>query len=289
MTTHRTFWRYKLGRYTLALMLGAGAAHAAGPADDVVAAERAFAADGQQRGWIAAFKRYAAPDAVVFQPDVVNAQDSLARQPDDPPNRSLKWWPVWAGISRSGDLGFTTGPFTVGEDKAFGHYFTVWHKQPDGTWRWIYDGGPPNAVKSPLGPDTQPTFLPLATAGSADKAWAEVGAVEAALAGAAAKDAKGAYLKHLAADARVMGSREQPAAGRDAYGAELDRRPAAMEFKPQGGKASSAGDLVFTYGEVRWTQDNQPGWGHYVRLWQNRTAGWNLVFDEVLSAPPKKP
>lgn len=272
----------------------AGTALAAEPAPgpaDVASAERAFAADAQARGLVLAFKRAAAPDAIVFQPDVVNAQESLARQPEDPPNRSLNWWPVWAGIARSGDLGFTTGPFTVGGDKAFGHYFTVWEKQPDGAWRWIFDGGPPNAAKSPLGPDTQPVFLPAATAvaGTAAPAWAEVGDLEADLAAAAATDAKGAYLKYLTPDARVMGSREQPAVGPDAIDAELGRRPAAMDFMPLGGKASSAGDLVFTYGEAHWTEHGEAGLGHYVRIWQNRLAAWRLVFDEVLVVPPKKP
>ncbi|MHB1205441.1 MAG: nuclear transport factor 2 family protein [Rhodospirillaceae bacterium] len=272
----------------------AGAAPAAEPAD-VVSAERAFAADAQARGLVLAFKRAAAPDAIVFQPDVVNAQESLARQPEDPPNRSLNWWPVWAGMARSGDLGFTTGPFTVGGDKAFGHYFTVWERQPDGAWRWIFDGGASNAAKSPLGPDTQPAFLPAATAVavSAAPAWAEVRTLEAELAVAAAVDAKTAYLKYLTPDARVMGSREQPSVGPEAIAAELSRRPAAMDFKPLGGKASRAGDLVFTYGEAHWlsgnTANGQAGVGHYVRIWQNRRAGWRLVFDEVLAVPPKKP
>jgi len=48
----------------IAMMAHANAAPAT--PDDVVAAEREFAADGQARGWIAAFKRYAAPDAIAI-------------------------------------------------------------------------------------------------------------------------------------------------------------------------------------------------------------------------------
>ena len=77
---------------------------------EIVAAERAFAADAQARGFIAAFKRYAAPEGIDFGPDPENVQQSLANEPDEPANRSLKWWPVWAGIAQSGELGFTTGP-----------------------------------------------------------------------------------------------------------------------------------------------------------------------------------
>ncbi|MCE9523678.1 MAG: DUF4440 domain-containing protein [Alphaproteobacteria bacterium] len=256
----------------------------------VVGAERAFAADAQARGWIAAFKTYAAPDAVVFRPDPMNAQQSLADQPDEPADRSLSWWPVWAGMSVSGDLGFTTGPYAAG-DAAFGHYFTVWAKQADGSWRWIFDGGPRNEARSPLGPETEPTLLPMATssAASSEKAWTEVAAIEAALAIAAAQDAKAAYLAQLSNDARLMGSPAQPAVGAGAFSAELDRRGATIAFKPLGGRASKAGDLVFTYGNASWTRETDVRRGHYVRIWQRQSQGWKLVFDEILAVPPSKP
>lgn len=271
-----------------AVVLGSATAYARPPSpEEVIAAEREFAADAQARGWIAAFKKYSAPDGVVFQPDPISAKESLATQPDEPADRSLKWWPVWGGIATSGDLGFTTGPYTAG-DKFFGHYFTAWAKQPDGAWRWIYDGGPGNDAKSPLGPETKPEHLQLATAsaGSAAKAWQEVAQSEAALAAAAVKNVKGAYTAWLSADARIMGSREQPAVGVAAHATELDRRAATISFSAIGGRASQAGDLVFTYGDAKWTRDGQARRGHYVRIWQKRSEGWRLVFDELLGVPP---
>lgn len=283
--------------WTLGLTIGlaclAGGAVAAEPGaspEAVVAAERAFAADAQARGWVAAFKRYAAVDAVVFQPDPVNAQASLADQPDEPADRSLRWWPMWAGIAVSGDLGFTTGPYMVG-DKGFGHYFTVWAKQNDRTWRWIYDGGPRNEEKSPLGPETEPVHLPIASvaAGWPEVAWADVARMEVLLANAAQQDTKAAYLAYLSSDARLMGSPAQPAIGVTAIGAELDRRARTIAFKALGGRASEAGDLVFTYGDANWSQNGQACRGHYVRIWQVRLEGWVLVFDEIIGVPPGKP
>lgn len=256
----------------------------------VVAAERAFAAQGLELGWVAAFKRNAAPDGITFSPEPVNAQANLAKLPEGKDPVPLTWWPVWAGMARSGDMGFTMGPFAIG-DKGFGHFFTVWVRQPDGSWKWIYDGGPRNKEKSPLGPDTEPASLPPATAaaGSAEAAMKQVTALESALAAQAASDARAAYLAHLAPDARVMGSPEQPATTPEAVTAELARRAPALSFAALGGKASSAGDLAFTYGSAAWTgKDGQPHRGHYVRIWQNRTQGWKLVFDELLPVPPAK-
>lgn len=273
-----------LGAIGLVLATHASAAPAT-PAD-VVAAERQFAADGQARGWIAAFKKYAAPDAIAFQPDPVNVQQAFASRPDEPADRSLKWWPIYAGIAQSGELGFTTGPFTVG-DRPGGFYFTVWAKQPDGSWRWIYDGGPRHKAASPFGPETEPVHLPLATGSSrsADAAWAEVGQAEAALARAAAQSSSAGYLAHLSSDSWIMGSPEQPATDSAGRVAELGRRAPSIAFSQIGGRASRAGDLVYTYGDAQWAS----GRGHYVRIWQRRSEGWKLVFDELLVVPLPKP
>lgn len=275
-----------LATMTLATMTLATMAPAAmaGPADPVIAAERAFAAEAAARGWVAAFKTYAAGDAIVFQPDAVNAQTSLARQPDAPADTSLQWWPVWAGIAASGDLGFTTGPYAQAGVRK-GHYFTVWSRQGDGAWRWIFDGGPRNDAS--LAPDatSAPIEVTPARAQSGAAAWDEVAAREAGLAGAARTNAIAAYQAVLADDARLMGSPAAPATDAASRAAELDRRPAMMDLTPVGGRASQAGDLVFTYGTARWSEGGADNQGHTVRIWQKRGGRWMLIFDELLVKP----
>jgi len=124
---------------TLALPVAAHAAPKADPAA-VVAAERAFAADGLALGIRDSFLKHSAPEAIVLNPEPQLAQAVYgAARPGGP---RLVWWPLWAGIARSGDLGFTTGPFTV-NDTPRAWYFTVWARQADGSWKWLYDGGPP--------------------------------------------------------------------------------------------------------------------------------------------------
>ncbi len=110
-------------------------------ADPVIAAERAFAADAARRGWAAAFRSYAAADAITLSPDPVNAHVQLAQIPGDG-ETTLDWRPAYAGVSRGGDFGFTTGPFLLrGREGIVGHYFTVWRRQQDGSWKWIFDAG----------------------------------------------------------------------------------------------------------------------------------------------------
>ena len=278
---------------SLALLLIATPAMAAtatmtGDPAAVVAAERAFAADGLAMGIKASFLKHSAPDAIVFAPGPVKAHDLYAQRPDQkgPP---LVWWPLWAGIARSGDLGFTTGPATY-DGRESGWYFTVWAKQPDGGWKWVYDGGAASAHGKAPPQGSQPTYLPASSGPSAtaDQAMSEVRAAEAALAAGAASDAKGAYLAALSPDARVAGSPAAPATTQAAVLVELSSRAPQIQFSTLGGGASSAGDLAWTYGDAAWTQGEKPARGHYVRIWQSRAEGWRLVFDQILPVAQAK-
>lgn len=256
----------------------------------VVAAERAFAVDGLAMGIKGSFLKHSAADALVFQPDPVNAHASLSAQPDGPPGPKLEWWPLWAGISRDGNFGFTTGPYAIDGSRK-GHYFTVWKRQTDGGWKWIFDGGAGADPKAEAGPEGAVVSLPVSTVGAAspEAAKIEVAKIEAELAGEAAKDQKAAHLAHLAADGRVYVAPLAPAKGAADFGATLAGWPATFTFSPLGAEAAGSGDMVWTYGEARWVRDGQDRRGHYARIWQKRADGWKLVFAEIVPAPPAKP
>jgi ketosteroid isomerase-like protein len=268
---------------------GAASQNAPAPAptpEPVVAAERAFAADGLALGIKRSFLKHSTDDAIILQPGPVNAHETMGQMPDPEPGAKLPalvWWPLWAGMARSGELGFTTGPFRF-NDKPIGHYFTVWKKQPDGSWKWIFDGGVDADPIGQPGAGSPVGYLAPAPAGSASPraAAAEVRTSEDDLARRAASDLAAAYLAHLADDARMHTHGLKPALGKAAFPAALAARGAAMEFAYLGGGASQAGDLVWTYGEARWQADGQARRGHYVRVWQKREPGWRLVFDQVV-------
>lgn len=271
-----------------ALLFGASSAVAAeiDPAP-VVAAERAFAADGLELGVQASFLKHSAPDGIVFAPEPVLAHALYGKpRPKGPP---LVWWPLWAGIARSGDLGFTTGPYTF-DDEARGYYFTVWVKQADGSWKWVFDGGPPSDTTGAPPKDSPVTYARLSArqAGSPAKAMAEVTAAETALHAGARTDVKAAFLSVVAEDGRIVGSKARPPTTRAELEAELARRASSIAYGPLGGSASSAGDLAWTYGVARWTEAGGERRGHYVRIWRNDAGGWRLLFDELLPGPPLK-
>lgn len=254
--------------------------------DAVVAAERAFAARAGEAGWIPAFRAFTAPDGQIVQADLVSAPQSLAETPDDGV-RTLYWEPAYAGIARSGDFGFTTGPVSFDEARTpRGQYFTVWRRQPDGSWKWIYDGGPgPVAEAGPLrAADYAVPSLPIAAQGvGAEAAAAQVRALETGLSRAA--DLSG----HLASDAHVYRARRPRAYSAADAAANIVFPSDSVTYSLRRVESSSAGDLVFTLGEARWTQDGATRNGFFGRIWQLRPAGWRVVYDQVVGGAPPPP
>jgi hypothetical protein len=62
------------------------------------------------------------------------------------PGFRLTWHPGYAKVV--GDIGVTSGPYEMhrqdaqGRDaRTTGKYVTVWQRQPDGQWRFVWDGG----------------------------------------------------------------------------------------------------------------------------------------------------
>ena len=260
----------------------------------VVAAERAFAADFPAMGLAGSFQKWSPPDAIVIgggRPQAVAALFEgapLTRQEGEP---LISWWPTFAGIALSGDLGFTTGP-AAQDGIPYGHYFTVWRRQADGRWLWVYDGGSKASPAGQPGPDSSPRLLPVATVGSTspEAAWTEVRVAEADLAAAARTDQKTAHLAVLAGDGRLYVAPRSPAEGPEAFAAALDGWPARFAFGPtEGGGASDGGDMAWTYGSAEWMQDGLPRRGHYMRLWQKRPEGWRIVMAQLIPAPIAAP
>jgi hypothetical protein len=73
------------GLFFIGALLSASVVFAKPPAaEEVAAAERAFAADALRLGFSASFQRWAAPDGVVLRPDPVNARAWYAAHPGKP-------------------------------------------------------------------------------------------------------------------------------------------------------------------------------------------------------------
>ena len=104
----------------------------------VIAAELAFAQLAQAKGQWTAFRETSTGDAVMFAPQMVRAQGWLRGRAD--PAVSVKWQPHQVWSSCDGTLGITQGAWQR-PNNTVGYFTTVWQRQRDGGYKWVFDHG----------------------------------------------------------------------------------------------------------------------------------------------------
>ncbi|MES1241757.1 MAG: DUF4440 domain-containing protein [Acidobacteriota bacterium] len=291
---------------TLLVLAATGTARAAdlqaelkGLADN----ERAFAQMAKDKTVREAFVHFVADDGVIFGPQgPANAKAFFAAAPAPPPGAprlNLLWWPVRADVARSADLGWTTGPSkrSRGDQVSYGYFLTVWKKQADGQWRFLIDNGISTDEMSTLGPDTPVTPLRAEKAAAkgeiktvdAAAARDEIFAADRALSKVTARGDKAGWLAAMTDDAQLMRNGPQPASGKDAVRAALEKESSSITTEPIGGGASAAGDLGYTYGQGTWKKGDAEEPVDYLRIWEKRDGAWKLVVDEMAAGSPPPP
>lgn len=152
------FWRNEGGTWKVAAFLLNPAPEAAHPApdgffrdepvrgaarvDEVMQADRDFAAQAAVDGPAAAFRDWMAPDGAmlsgpIYGPDALYALMNGGRG-------RLEWGPVTGDVAGSGDLGFTIGIATRTSETGahnYSKYLSIWRRQPGGAWRYVVDAG----------------------------------------------------------------------------------------------------------------------------------------------------
>ena len=264
--------------------------------DALVATERAFAKASVEKGMMDGFRAFIADDAILFRPGPVPGKEWLGARPNPP--IKLDWRPVYADIARSGDLGWTTGPFEItrpgSDQKTHGHYMTIWRKQPDGNFRFVIDIGIGTPTAAPAGGEPGP-LKPEKKDGApaADMKAAEASLLETdrTLAkNGAAQGIAPAFSRVLADDVRLMRNGQQPAVGKTEVQKALAADMALFTWEPTAAHVSAAGDLGYVYG----TYERRPGdeieKGNYVRIWDRAPGGpWKLALDIINPLPPPPP
>lgn len=125
----------------LAILLAAAAPGPAAAPKPMSAldAERAFAADAQKIGQWTAFRKWSTPDALMFVPQPTNAHAFFNKLKN--PAVPVFWWPGRSYVSCDGTVAINTGPWVRDYGKQVGYFTTVWVRQKDNGWKWVYDAG----------------------------------------------------------------------------------------------------------------------------------------------------
>ncbi|HUG12261.1 MAG TPA: nuclear transport factor 2 family protein [Opitutaceae bacterium] len=267
----------------------------------LVAAERAFAQVSLDSGYKAAFLGVLAADSTLFQPDPVNGREVVSAS-EDPPF-ILSWYPVTADIAASGDLGFTTGPYTVKPKdpaetrRGSGHYTSVWRRLPTGAWELIVDLGTrhPTAATPPAGWKRPAGSIPLAAAVSNEERVRLQEALrsrDAALGNPREGETFLAALARFAEPAAwIYRPGSEPFPGLAAASADARTAAEIVRSAPTSAEISAAGDWGYTLGSMMITSGETSTDANYLRLWRRSTGHgeWMLFLDTFAPMPAPQP
>src|SRR5256714_1162070 len=206
----------------------------------LVEMEHAFAKAAATKGTRDAFLEFLADDGIIFQPGPVNGKKFWTERPSR--KGLLSWEPIFADVSRAGDLGYTTGPWEFrpnGPDDqpvAFGQYFTIWKKQGDGSWKAVLDRG----VSSEKSFATRLLLFPLHDESSVGDTKFDVRRGRAALLKleeefstlSARKGTTAAFDSYLASDVRVLRQNIAPVVGKENALAFISSQSGTLTWKP---------------------------------------------------------
>jgi len=255
----------------------------------LVDTEYAFAAMAAEKNTRTAFLTFLADDGVVFNPHRSNGKQVWTARKESP--ALLSWYPVHADISSNGLIGYTTGPWEFrpkGKDDtpvAFGHFMTIWQKQPDGSFRAVLDLGvshdKPPAVETKLAPTSAvpPGGDVKTRAGDATAAFFDM---------VSHIGLEKAYKEYAADDIRLMRSDKQPFIGKKAALKEVAGVKAKLFIS---NKMSFYGsdDIAYATNVYSLVQDGKTiETGNFAQVWKYRGGKWLIVMDVFVADPKDK-
>jgi ketosteroid isomerase-like protein len=116
---------------------------------EITETEKAFCFMAQEKGIQEAFTYYAADSGIVRRGErLIIGKKAIYEHYGSNTLRQVKltWTPDFVDASTCGDLGYTYGRYnfsaldTTGAMLTDSGYFhTVWKRQPDGTWKFVWD------------------------------------------------------------------------------------------------------------------------------------------------------
>ena len=260
----------------------------------LVQAERDFAKAAATKGTRDAFLEFIADDGILFQPGPVNGKKLWTER--QPRKGLLSWEPIFADVSRAGDLGYTTGPWEFRpngpDDKpvAFGQYFTIWKKQADGSWKFVLDRGvgsekpfPPKVLQFPFHDEESTRELKF----NVEKRRALLRKLEKDFSDQSGKKGLPAFDAYLAEDVRLLRENMAPVLGKNAALNLVSSRMGILSWTAAAADISASGDLGYTYGVFEFKSGGAVvEHGSYVRVWKKQ-GKWRVVMD-VMSPDPQK-
>jgi ketosteroid isomerase-like protein len=121
--------------------------------ETLIKTDRDFSQMSVDKGMREAFDAYMDANAIVYQQNsdpISGRADILDLYPETGNQQgTLSWNPFFADAGSGDDLGYTLGRWSyTGTDSTgqeveldYGYYVTIWKKQADGSWKYVFDSG----------------------------------------------------------------------------------------------------------------------------------------------------
>ena len=259
----------------------------------LVETEQSFARFAEQKGVKAAFLEFLSDDAIVFQPTETNAKLFWQNQPES--KILLDWSPAWADISSDGNLGYTTGGWTLypkgktGTATVFGEYLTIWKKQSNGHFKAILDIGishekPVNQITAWKAPTDAGSGISNVKKGVKNDIFTDIFSKEQLSQG---------YFNYFADDVVVLRDGHETFYGKtNAFvGMEkLDKQFPPKSFLNFKADVSPVfGNMMYSKGVYQLThKDNTTSSWNFTQIWKHRSGRWQIVADVFTSVEKDK-
>jgi len=257
----------------------------------LIAAEKAYAKVAVEKGFRDASISVFADDAVIFAPSAVNGKKFWRDAKENP---VITWRPVFASISRSGELGYTTGPSEYRRSReaqnpdGFGHFVTIWRKDAKGIWRVAIDVGLDHPQPQEAETEIR-TELPTSPVPHPEAASADLDKTQASFAESLKDDEGDAIIDNASDDIRVYRPGQLPAVGKATAKKMLGKEDAKTSRAPLGAGTSNPIDLAYEYGEYGSERDDVSQRGIYLTIWRLESdGGWKIALDLQKSAPAER-
>jgi hypothetical protein len=256
-----------------------------GSVRSLVNAEEYFNFKVKKEGINKAFLKVIDPLCMVYRPNPVNAKEFYSKQKET--DLDLNWKPEYAIISKSGDFGFTTGPYIAVSDGNinFGHYVSVWKADHKKRWKLVLDAGishqKPKSILDLVYQDPSNHKYPKLMGPQKIK-WREdiVLNTDILLGKSLHKSGNENLNEFYDTTVRLYFPNHLPIIGRKEAVMFLSEQKLNIEKStPTFTDRAISGDLAYTYG----TADVNSKTYHYIRLWKiDQDMKWNIVLDAYL-------
>ena len=264
----------------------------------LISAENYFAATAKEKGIKKAFLAVSDDNTLIFRPGPVNAEKFFKGKPDS--SGSLAWEPAFAKIAKSGDWGFTTGPFTYKADSAanivYGDYLSIWKKNPKGVWKLAVDLGvehkkPKSSPALVFQNPKNEIYLKQRSANRLQQREDVVFSSDRLLGTILKADDQIAWKEFLAEESRLLFPGFEPVIGKQAIMDFWKKQGMNLSSEPVKADRSYSGELAFTHGDATIVSKGKSKKYHYVRIWEVQPGYvWNIladVYTEAAEVPEK--